>query len=1022
MVVAEEGIEKQPALSAVNCNQLQQKAEEHSKDNLDAQRNHDNSFCQDEVNGATQAMIHPVTTALLKRLERDFEQAGKRTVRDCLRSKILPCAPVQSLIQSLLSGSGSSENGSESLTQTTNFITAHDLHDSHVAILNSYLHSIKDDALHHENSTNNTHGKTSLMKPSIWFISRFATVTRFLQFLFELLKVGVNQDPNFLPFDRAQVQKWILEELKALLDVTQSLMVRADTKIHIENASWADCYDSETTQHWNAFQVGAFVFGSVTRLDHYARSSPPMISPLWKGLCDLVTAVKSSSSDPICHSWLPAGLLCPALYALHSYLEEGLRPLLEAIQAAVFHNEIPSQPQFQLQLRIFSFLTGRVLTLLEHLPLIDPQDDWQSAVIRNMFDVLVTLRGLEPFLQTQMGIDLPYPEHLVPLTEKARRGLESLLWTQVGKERQNKCSSNAGRSLQISTVESSLFRSGESASAPSLCNVSLAFGQILVYHDILENGLTKEFAKDHLLMSVRVCRQLLFFSWPLCFSAFLGEASRSLHDVILRTTRLVSQTLWCCERSDYFCRNEDTCRAQFYSVLVKWLCPVFPQCEKSDTAMLSRAIQNPWTQEVTVTIIALHASAIGESIPPSDESLVTLLIKVLFDLRTRAELRANVASVLFRLWGTDNIGLKFQMEKLLREEYQALRQKYCQAKRKRKRRPSKLVSLQLMTIVTGFLQEIQLPMRSPSEFIARLSPRISYQALMDAVVVIEKSHPFSPRELEPLVQSCVKAWTRIEKSSRGRHRRFVAFVAIVLRIFYENVEETCGGSSTIVLALIELVRLCTSPKCLKEVSRADQPYSITVFGAARLLGVLGQVLTPKTSQVVLQNLTESFHRLLSIKFWPMQLFAMTALVRFASSIPSRYKNLLPNCVPSSMQKLLQCRLQCSVLGGSCDNKPRRWLHWQVAQELYKLTVPPDKLENKRVFPSSSSFSVSVGSYFISMPTQAGRKAVVIFPPDEESLKDIHCMLAGGDFNEKPHVQTVRHTCTMPNGECKLFLQ
>ena len=45
---------------------------------------------------------------------------------------------------------------------------------------------------------------------------------------------------------------------------------------------------------------------------------------------------------------------------------------------------------------------------------------------------------------------------------------------------------------------------------------------------------------------------------------------------------------------------------------------------------------------------------------------------------------------------------------------------------------------------------------------------------------------------------------------------------------------------------------------------------------------------------------------------------MTAMETFASSLHSKHRHILPNCVASKVQKLLQCRLQATSYNFSND--------------------------------------------------------------------------------------------------------
>ena len=89
-----------------------------------------------------------------------------------------------------------------------------------------------------------------------------------------------------------------------------------------------------------------------------------------------------------------------------------------------------------------------------------------------------------------------------------------------------------------------------------------------------------------------------------------------------------------------------------------------------------------------------------------------------------------------------------------------------------------------------------------------------------------------------------------------------------------------------------------------------------------------------------------------------------------------------------------------------------------------------------IFPSSTSSTMVIapGSYFMRMPSQGGREALVIFPPGEQSLQDIRYMLGLPDndnnddeANNNPpafptnNIQSVKRISEMRDGGAKVSL-
>jgi hypothetical protein len=93
-----------------------------------------------------------------------------------------------------------------------------------------------------------------------------------------------------------------------------------------------------------------------------------------------------------------------------------------------------------------------------------------------------------------------------------------------------------------------------------------------------------------------------------------------------------------------------------------------------------------------------------------------------------------------------------------------------------------------------------------------------------------------------------------------------------------------------------------------------------------------------------------------------------------------------------------------------------------------LTIPAPRRGSSRsaLRVQHESLPVAAGSFVVSMPTQHGRSAIVIFPPGEDSLSDIrHMMGSDGDDQDSaellPDIRTLRQVSSLPDGGCNLQL-
>jgi hypothetical protein len=75
-----------------------------------------------------------------------------------------------------------------------------------------------------------------------------------------------------------------------------------------------------------------------------------------------------------------------------------------------------------------------------------------------------------------------------------------------------------------------------------------------------------------------------------------------------------------------------------------------------------------------------------------------------------------------------------------------------------------------------------------------------------------------------------------------------------------------------------------------------------------------------------------------------------------------------------------------------------------------------------IFPVATTMMIAPGSYFLRMPTQDGRQALVVFPPGNQSMEDIRSMLALQAGDDLPQVQSLRRVVVNDGGGAKCLLQ
>lgn len=75
-----------------------------------------------------------------------------------------------------------------------------------------------------------------------------------------------------------------------------------------------------------------------------------------------------------------------------------------------------------------------------------------------------------------------------------------------------------------------------------------------------------------------------------------------------------------------------------------------------------------------------------------------------------------------------------------------------------------------------------------------------------------------------------------------------------------------------------------------------------------------------------------------------------------------------------------------------------------------------------IFPVATTMVIAPGSYFLRMPTQDGRQALVVFPPGNQSLEDIRYMHQLQEGDDLPQVQSLRRVVMNNDGGAKCLLQ
>ena len=410
----------------------------------------------------------------------------------------------------------------------------------------------------------------------------------------------------------------------------------------------------------------------------------------------------------------------------------------------------------------------------------------------------------------------------------------------------------------------------------------------------------------------------------------------------------------------------------------------------------------------------------------AETPLLRLVILLLLDARTATVLRGNLAALLSRLLADPRV--RPRLERLVRVEYAAWERSLAalfQAERKKKKNkrkrdrsgPQVRHSTDDWWIIISFLSEVSsLPVRRDggSSFCHSLAStsRLSttqvqaaalHAALMDCSSSSSSSSPEDQTgSYKALLSDFFAAWNR---HSNDRPRLILLAAAVLQQALRMLRRHGSALSEPDFSSTVHLVCLCTTEATATAATAAppevQKLHQALLLEVIRVLGVVGQAVTAASPKAPLQSLARCFQSLLASPIWTVRALTMTALENFASSVPSAHKDVLKQCITSKpLEQWFRARLQGTLycFGENPERLPE--LRNERHAFLLETTLPKPRRLHAKIFPTSSSFTVPPGSYLLTMPTQEGRNALVIFPPGGQSLEDIRTMLGGVDQAEE----------------------
>jgi hypothetical protein len=692
---------------------------------------HDSPAATNRIHGSGSISINRTPfdhNAILCALQADFEKEGKHTVHECLRSRRGVLHPkVAAFLEK-----NDTKNQHHGLVVPLDQLSA-----AHNLLLEGEAYSM--DAF--PNPSVNIHHSAS----SLGYLSRIATVVRFLQLLLESSNrtnvrplserpggcnnnAGSSSTISFAHAVQPQIDKMVSILLQKLSRSICNGMkkwkekkitrLETTTSITTEDMEMDDnpmTSDASTT--FDMRHLACFAFSSLVKLNFYAKSRITLVATLWKVLCDIASSSCCPSTtarvDLAGHSLLSLELVEEAITALSSYLLEGEEQVrLYSAQFVVSRSSPVSVQQQAGQAKLLTFLVTRMTVLLQAaachstaVATITDRNEGYSTTKEHVIDALLRLHGLATTVELLVidssrtmaacstkvsGFLQPYSD----LSKKLERCFVSLMTTtslDIGESAEKQV---LLRRAMIDTVLESASDYVIVASPPTkdvLSQLSLALGRTMVLQLVLvtvvEQGTSLLYSEEDVELILLVCEHLVCSCLPQCHAPLMLAAISAGDDDSGKppvSTEVVVSLL--------------SMTVEMISTIIARLESTAPTMDALKRAKLHRLlirwlappaisgkVQHPLQRELAISLLYLHIRVQMDDSSKGNkfiEPIVSMLSKLLFDPRTGRVLRENIAAVIMRLLGPTAEGrIRELMAKHVTDEWSLRNQKSKKRKR-----------------------------------------------------------------------------------------------------------------------------------------------------------------------------------------------------------------------------------------------------------------------------------------------------------------------------------------------------
>ena len=140
-----------------------------------------------------------------------------------------------------------------------------------------------------------------------------------------------------------------------------------------------------------------------------------------------------------------------------------------------------------------------------------------------------------------------------------------------------------------------------------------------------------------------------------------------------------------------------------------------------------------------------------------------------------------------------------------------------------------------------------------------------------------------------------------------------------------------------------------------------------------------------------KGIRRAFVGFLSSNNWAIASLGISSIISFGSDLNETHQQILPLCLPKASMGLFQARASGKIWRGTdSDGKPNIAeedifdVAHRMAEDQLNGYYSSEKKFLTTILPSTTTSTITPGSYILEMPTQGDRTAMVIFPPGPDS--------------------------------------